>query len=276
MKITAISVVVNYSDFFKHCLSNKDVFDEWVIVTDTKDIDTKNLCDENGLTCLQTNVFYEGGGKFRKYAGINEALKHVEEDSWVVFIDADIILSPFARRTLEKIPLNPDRIYGIDRLNCKGFEKFIEFQKGKGVLLDNWLLHSGGLEWGARIIHIYGEEGENGLFTGYKPLGFFQLCHKSKITTYPEGSIDASHGDLAFAKLWDRKDRVLIPEILGIHIETGEYKSMNWQGRRSKIFDYKQNTPCWRIILDKIQIWWRQFCQPNYYNKVCCLCKLFK
>lgn len=157
MKITAITVCVNYADFLTHCLQNKEVFDEWIIVTDNKDKDTKELCDKHGLTCIQTNVFYEGGGKFRKYAGINEALKHVSEDSWVVFIDGDIILSPFARRTLEKLELNPKKLYGIDRLNCKGFERFIEYKKGNGVLLDNWLLHGSGLEFGARIIHIYGE-----------------------------------------------------------------------------------------------------------------------
>jgi len=243
MKLEVVTVCVNYADFLEPVIiANKAFFDKWVIVTDTKDIVTKELCDKYNLICVQTDVFYEGGAPFRKYAGINEGVKHLDKDGWILFLDGDIVLSKWARRVLESRKLDTNKIYGIDRVNCKGYERWVEYQKTEGVLINNWLLHSAGLEFGARIVHIYGEEGENGLFTGYKPLGFFQLVHSSRFTYYPEGSQDASHGDLAFAKLWAPEERELIPEILGVHLFTDAFKGNNWLGRKSKPFTYEEDT----------------------------------
>lgn len=275
MKIEALTICVNYSDFLVHCIkANKQYFDKWVIVTDTKDQKTKDLCDEHGLICVQTDVFYEGGAKFRKYAGINEGIKHLDKDGWVLFIDGDIILSQWTRRVLEKRNLDPNKIYGIDRLNCFGYERWVEYQQGTPVLINNWLLQSSGLEWGARIVHIYGEEGENGLFTGWKPLGFFQLVHSSRLGDYPEGSDDASHGDLAFAKLWKPEEREFIPEIIGIHIYTESHKGSNWKGRRSDLFDYSRTVSkierCWDNFLVKLN----SICVPSY-GPECFLCKIY-
>ncbi len=244
-KIQAVTVCVNYSDFLIHCINNKEVFDKWIIVTDTKDNETKQLCDTHGLTCIQTDVFYEGDAPFRKYAGINEGLKHVDKDAWVVFIDGDIILSPHSKRVLQEIPLDDNNIYGIDRLNINDYDNYIKFRDNTTLIRDNWLMTSGGLEFGSRIVHIYGEWGDEGRFTGWKPLGFFQMCKREKFDTYPEGSKDASHGDIAFAKLWSRYNRTLIPEMIGIHINTENYHGNNWQGRKSKPFKPKN-------ILEKV------------------------
>ena len=237
MKLVAITVSVNYSDFLVHAIRyNKEYFDEWIIVTDTKDIETKKLCEENNLTCLQTDIFYTNG-KFRKFAAINEALQLVDNNSWVVFIDGDILLSKWTRRVLDKLNLDKKKIYGIDRVNCYGYEDFLKFETKEGVVHNNWLLHGASLEFGARIIHIYGDKDDKGNFTGWKPLGFFQLCHKSAFSEYPEGQLgDASHGDMEFAKLWSRENRELIPEIIGVHICTTNYASMNWKGRKSDPF----------------------------------------
>lgn len=236
MHITAITVSVNYSDFLAHSIRyNKDYINRWIIVTDTKDLETKRLCDENGLECLQTDIFYTNG-KFRKFAAINEALKLVSKDSWVLFLDGDILLSKWTKRVLDKLNLDKNKIYGIDRVNCYGYENFLKFEEKEGTIHNNWLLHGASLEFGARIVHIYGEEGDKGNFTGWKPLGYFQLCHTSAFTNYPEGSLDASHGDVEFVKNWSRDNRVLIPEIIGVHICTNNYISMNWKGRKSDPF----------------------------------------
>jgi hypothetical protein len=276
MKLTAITISVNYADFLKYSIQyNKNNFDKWIVVTDLQDLETKKLCDENNIICVQTNIFYEGGD-FRKYAGINKALELVVEDDWVVFLDGDIILSPYARRIINSLPLDKNKIYGIDRVNCYGFENWVKYQKSNGVLVDNWLLHGNSLEFGARIVHIYGEEGDNGKFTGWKPLGYFQLCHKSQISIYPEGSKDASHGDIAFAKMWDRNNRELIPEILGIHICTKNYESMNWKGRKSDKFDYSIEYSTFNKIIDFIIIKWKSLCAPSYNNKTTCFCKIKK
>lgn len=239
MKITAITVCVNYSDFFVHAVeANRNFFDNWIVVTDTKDAATVQLCKDYNLICVQTDVFYEGG-TFKKFNGINEGLKHDPNNDWVLFIDADILLSPYTRRILEELKLNPDNLYGIDRVNCKGYDEFEKYLKDPKILINNWLLTNAGMEFGARIVHIYGEWGDNGKFTGYKPLGFFQLAHRSKFTSYPEGFTDASHGDVVFAKQWDRSNRVLIPEIMGVHLVTDNDWGKNWSGRKSREFKPK-------------------------------------
>ena len=261
MRIEAITICVGYSDFLEHSIRyNKDIFDLWVVVTDTKDLKTKELCDKNGIHCVQTDCFYEDGAAFRKYRGINEGLKYLKKDGWVCFLDGDILLSPWTRRVLEEKKLQEHKLYGIDRLNCKGYERFVEFEKGSPIIIDNWLLHSAGLEFGARIVHIYGEQEDNGKFTGWKPLGFFQLAHSSKLPDYyPEGSRDASHGDLAFTKLWSTENRELIPEIIGVHLYTEDYKGHNWEGRKSKPFTYEVEKSKIFTILDTITIKYNKY-----------------
>lgn len=237
MKLQAITVSVNYSDFLVHSLkANRHLFDKWIIVTDTKDETTKALCIAFDVICIQTDVFYKNA-RFNKYAGINEGLKYVDNDAWIIFLDSDIILQPDMPRVLRELKLDITCLYGIDRLNIIGYERWNEFKRGRGLLIENWLLTSQKLELGSRLVHYYGHEGENGRFEGWRPLGFFQLCHKSAFSIYPQDTDGADHCDLLFARLWPRRKRHFIPELLAIHIEShGTSKAMNWHGRRSKPF----------------------------------------
>src|SRR6185312_13003905 len=119
IKLQALTVSVQYDDFLQHSIQeNLKLFDKWIIVTDTKDIKTKELCDQYPkILCIQTDIFYHHGAPFDKYAGINEGLKYVDDDAWILFLDSDIILHYEMRRTLEKLHLDKTCIYGIDRLN---------------------------------------------------------------------------------------------------------------------------------------------------------------
>ena len=147
MRINAISVCVDYSDFFAHCIKvNLETIDKWIVMTSLEDIATVELCAKYPkIQCIQTNIFYEGG-VFRKYAAINEGMRHLDKDCWVLFIDSDIVMHSYTKRILEELKLDEKKIYGMDRLNCKGFEKWIEFQKSGGLLANNWLLHPSNLE----------------------------------------------------------------------------------------------------------------------------------
>lgn len=237
MKLQCVSVCVNYSDFLSHViLENKDIFDKWVIVTDTKDLKTKQLCDEHKLICVQTDIFYSKG-IFNKFAGINEGLKLVDKDSWVLFLDGDIVLQKETRRVLRSLNLDKESIYGIDRVNCSGLQAWLNYKASPGVLKENWMLTTAGLELGSRLVHYYGHKGENGRFEGWRPLGFFQLCHRSAFNEYPDNSLGADHCDLVFAREWPRNKRFLIPELLGVHLESeGAGKAVNWYGRKSSAF----------------------------------------
>jgi hypothetical protein len=237
MKLQAVTVCVNYADFFAETgAANCGIFDKFIVVTDKKDTEVTQLCKDFGYTCVKTDVFYEKG-IFNKYAGINEGLQHVDPDAWVCFIDSDIVMQKDTRRVLEKLNLDPTGLYGIDRVNCVGMDQWISYKKGRGVLTENWMLTTAGLETGARLVHYYGHEGENGRFEGWRPLGFFQLCHRSQFVMYPENTAGADHCDLLFSRLWPRKKRVLIPELYGVHLESERAgKGVNWYGRKSDPF----------------------------------------
>lgn len=241
MKLNTITVSVNYSDFLEHTIeTNYKLFDKWIIVTDTKDIKTKDLCDKyknKGVICITTNKFYDNGANFNKFAGINEGLKHVDEDAWVLFLDSDIVLHYSTRRIIEELNLDPTCLYGIDRLTCEGPLKWKKYKEGNDILRENWLLTTEGLTFGARLVHHYGHEGENGRFEGWRPLGYFQLAYRQAFDNYPQESKSADHCDLLFAREWHRSRRHLIPEIYVVHLESEHAgKAVNWNGRKSQPF----------------------------------------
>jgi glycosyltransferase involved in cell wall biosynthesis len=241
MRLTAITICVNYSDFLAWTLPhNKPHFDRWIIVSDTKDQLTHNLCSFYNVELIKTDVFYQDQG-FNKYAGINEALKKVGNDQWVLFLDADIVLPPTTKRVLKELQLSKDSIYGIDRLDVKGLEEWVKFINYPRTTIDNWLLTPSSLELGARIVHIYGGQGDNGMFTGWKPLGFFQLCNKSQFSIYPDNCQGADHCDIEFTNNWPRAKRVLIPEIIGLHLVSVDAGwGSNWKSRKTSPFLFNE------------------------------------
>lgn len=240
MNLQAVIVCVDYADFFKHTgAENQKIFNKVVVVTDIKDTEVTKLCLQFGYTCVKTDVFYENGATFNKYAGINEGLKYIDSDAWVLFLDSDIALPKETRRVLEKLDLDPTCLYGMDRINITGYDAWTRFKKGNGILNNNWMLTTDSKELGARLVHIYGQQGENGRFEGWRPLGYFQLCYRSAFHLYPQESKSADHCDLVFSRLWPREKRVFIPEIFCIHLETqnGELSGVNWYGRKSPKFE---------------------------------------
>lgn len=248
LKLQVVTVSVDYSDFLVHTLeSNYKLFDKWVIVTSTKDKATQELCaqySDKNVVCVVTDVFYDNGAAFNKYAGINKGLELVDPDAWALFLDSDIALHYETRRVLEHISLQEDCLYGIDRLNCSGYAKWEAYKNGKGMLQENWLLHTQGLDLGARLVHHYGHQGENGRFEGWRPLGFFQLAHRSAFESYPQGAKAADNDDLLFARQYPRNKRVMIPELFVVHLESEHAgKAVNWWGRKSQPFLPKVEAP---------------------------------
>lgn len=241
MKITAVTVSVNYPDFLKHTLKeNHKLFDKWIVITDLKDEETVKLCKEyENVVVARTDVFYTKG-IFNKYAGINEGLKLVtEDDEWILFLDSDIVLHYETRRVIENVAKDKTCIYGMDRLNCVGLDQYKDYNKGKGILEESWKLMTAGLEFGTRLVHHYGHEGENGRFEGWRPLGFFQLCYNGSFESYPQDSLGADHCDLEFPRIYfSREKRILIPELFCIHLESERAnKGVNWYGRKSLPFE---------------------------------------
>lgn len=237
-KIYGVTVSVNYSDYFSWVIPyNKPHLENWIIVTDTKDKATKQLCDYHNLTCIQTDVFYENGATFNKFAGINVGLEKVKKNNWVCFLDSDIALPSITTRVLNHVKLSKTALYGCDRLNVKGANKWIDHVNNPKTITGNWLINSGDLELGSRIVHYYGQKEDNGRFGGWKPLGYFQLAHNSRFDHYPSKADGADHCDIMFANMYPREKRIFIPEFFVLHLESEDAKfGSNWKKRQTSEF----------------------------------------
>jgi len=238
MYLQAVTVCVNYSDFLAQTLPhNKQHFNHMIVVTTPEDKETQRVCEFYNVECVKTDEFTQNGDPFNKAKGINVALNSLSRHDWVLHIDADIYLPPLTRGILERISLEKDKVYGIDRMMCPNFEEWAEFLSSPSPLHTGWVyIHPTRFPVGVRIGEYMSE--------GYEPIGFFQLWNPngSGIKLYPESHGAADRTDVQFAKKWPRNKRVLIPEIIGIHLDSEDstIKDMgkNWNGRKTKRFGY--------------------------------------
>ncbi len=123
-KLEAVVVCDHYSDFLRCTLpANKHLFDRIVVVTSAEDRDTQRICEFHHVECIKTDALNSRWNQFCKGAGINEGLSRLDQDAWVVHLDADIWLPPQTRLLLQNANLDPCMIYGIDRFCVKGYAR---------------------------------------------------------------------------------------------------------------------------------------------------------
>ncbi len=236
--IEAVITCVNYSDFLAHTLPlNKGFFEKMVVVSNTTDKATHRLCAHLNVRCIQTDHFYENDQAFNKANGINAGLRQLDLSDWAVHLDADIVLPPRFREIVDRIDLDPECIYGLDRMMCGSFEEWqdhvanpeIQHTSQIFVTANRWRL-------GTRVAKL-GED-------GYVPIGFFQMWNPGKTGNkiYPNKCGDAGRTDMLFALQWPRRRRLFIPEIVAIHLSSEPgVLSANWRGRVSGHFGCR---PC--------------------------------
>jgi hypothetical protein len=233
MNIEAVTVCVDYSDFLAHTLPlNKPHVNRLVVVTAPHDRATQRLAAHHNVHCVVTEAFYRGGDRFNKGRGINAGLMALGKRDWLLHLDADIVLPPQTRQFLERAQLDPAAIYGIDRTMCADFNAWTRYQRAPIPHYENEVF----LNWapfptGTRIAKL--DAG------GYVPIGFFQLWHSnSGRLKYPEHHSTAARSDMLFALQWPRSQRLLLPEIMGIHLasDAGRGMGANWNGRQTPEF----------------------------------------
>jgi len=240
-KIEAVTVCIGYADFLKEAIPwNLPHFNRWIIVTSKEDEATRELCRKYRLQCLVTND-HNRDGAFSKGRMIERGLQHCSSDSWLLHIDADIVLPSSFRYNLERANLNKECIYGVDRFMVNGWTEW------KRLLNSGWLNKHGdcyphgiGLPKGFTLGDRWAGQ------DGWLPIGYFQLFHRLgggeewrgyRTKSYPNNHGSACRGDVQFSLLWDRQDRVLIPEIFVAHLSSEEAKTgANWNGRTTKPF----------------------------------------
>lgn len=232
MKIEAVIVCVEYGDYLAETLPhNLPHFDRTLVITSPGDLETQALCRRLSVPYYATDVFTRDGSTFNKARGIDFGLGYLRWNDWVVHLDADMYLPPMTRRMFEWRSLDRESIYGIDRVNCIGYEAWQNYltahQTGHDYMCRVQVPH--GMPLLERIaLREYG---------GYVPIGFFQMWHGSTGRRYPIARGDAEHTDVLHAIQWEEGKRHLLPEVIGVHLMTAPAPlGANWKGRTTPRF----------------------------------------
>lgn len=235
--VEAVTVCVNYADFLAETIpANRPHLDRWIIVTSPDDEATLNLCHNHNLEVVTTRDFSRNGDPFNKGRGIERGLGMLAHNDWLLHLDADIALPGDFRESLEDAYIDPQCIYGVDRIMVQSWDEWQKL-KSKGFLRRNWhcCVNPNGYLIGIRWADVR---------YGYVPIGFFQLWHQSvdhrhgiRLRRYPDNHQSAARADVKFALQWDRRQRQLLPEVFVAHLESHPSKvGANWNGRQSKPF----------------------------------------
>lgn len=234
MKLEAVIVCKDYSDFLLHTLpENSQHFDRVVVVTHPEDGQTKALCNKYSIDFVETTAFHIDGDKFNKGRAINIGLGHLRGEDWLLHIDADILLPHRFRDLLKRANLDKKNIYGADRVNVYGLD---HWQEHKDKITPHYsqryfVQPPKEFPLGARIIHAE---------HGYTPIGYFQLWNVAAHRRYPINQGNAEHTDVLFSALWPRENRILLPEVIVYHLESQcgpTEMGKNWNGRKSPRFE---------------------------------------
>ncbi len=235
-KIEAVIVCDQFSDFLTRTLpTNKQLFNQVVVVTSPEDKVTQRICEFNHVRCIKTDALQSRWDEFHKGKGINEGLEVLDKDGWVVHMDADIYLPPQTRMLLKQAHLDPCMVYGIDRFEVKGYQEWDAFTALPPLQHEcGTYIHLKSFPLGTRIMFDHTD--------GWLPLGFFQMWNPrvSGVSVYPSNHTTAGRSDTLFSMQWPRSMRGLIPEVIAYHLDPADKEAMdtNWSGRVSKSFSH--------------------------------------
>ena len=238
VKIEAVSICLNFSDFLAHTLPfNKNIFDRLVIVTSHEDKETPRVCEYYHVECIRTNVF---GEDFNKAKGINVGLNHLSRLDWLVHYDCDIIFPPRTRHLLEIAKLREDTLYSAHRQMCPSYEEFAKWLAMPTTEHEcDIYLHNRGFPLGTQIGKLTKNQNDSADL-GWTACGYFQMWNeKNKAKKiYPEQFAGFASSDLYFSYQWPREYSAIIPEFSLIHLQTDDHGKMgdNWSGRKTKKF----------------------------------------
>jgi hypothetical protein len=240
MRIEAVTVCIGYGDFLRETARhNLPMLDDLVVITGPDDHETRGVCKELSIRHVLSRDHLRNGDPFNKARLINRAFDQLAAQDWVLHLDADIVLPRSFRRYLDWAHLDPEGLYGIDRLDVTGYEAWARIRDSGG-----WDHHRYGCVQSSAQMGLTIKGRHVPQLHGYTPIGFFQLFHGSSLIDrgyhlrrYPVGHGDAARTDVQFALQWDRRQRHLIPEVLGLHLESEPAANgANWQGRTTARF----------------------------------------
>jgi hypothetical protein len=228
-----VTVCVGYGDFLAETLrENLPLIDDLVVITSPDDDETRAVCRHHNVHHILSED-HRRGGPFNKGRLINRLLDAIGGRDWILHLDADIVLPRQFRRLLDWAELDERCIYGADRQRVVGWQEWEAFKRHVGQW-DNHAHEMG--HWFHPKYPMMSRLVSS--LCGYTPIGCFQLFHGSAVfqhkahqRRYPVNHGDAARTDMQFALQWDRRYRVLLPEVILLHLEsTGGSHGANWEG----------------------------------------------
>lgn len=239
-RLEAVTVCIDHADFLRETIKwNHSHFDRHIIVTSPDDKETLDVCHQYNLEHLKTEDAHRFGKPFNKGRVIERALCLLSADSWRIHLDSDIALPQGFRTLCQTADLDPSFIYGADRINVYGWEKW-KYLISTGFMHHSTDYHTRvnvpyNFEVGVRYAHPV---------WGYIPVGYLQIFHSSqdetmgeRVKQYPSFHNTACRSDVQFALKWDRHKRGLIPELFVAHLMSEHAKlGANWNGRTTRRF----------------------------------------
>lgn len=236
MNINCVITSYNYSDFLCHTLpSIRTVFDRTIILTSKTDEQTKKICKYWNVEFLETELPFSGGAKFNKGLAIQFGLDYLNSKDWVVTMDSDIFLPPRFNEFIRTRTYKKDCLYGIDRLEVKNWETWINFYTNPFPMMYT------GSTWAGLPLMYRCCNGYN-----WHPLGFYQMWHSQCEYAkggYPTNFKNAADSDLSFSAKYPPENRILIPEIFVYHLSSegdNPIIGRNWNKRQSPKFGPKE------------------------------------
>ncbi len=233
MRLEGITISVGYDDYLNETLRyNAPHFDDMLVITKSTDKGTLGVCKKYGVKTLTPDyVFHEHGDVFNKARGIRFGLSNMRQDDWILHLDADIALPNRFRNMLEKSRLDETKIYGADRVACRGWDKWIEYRNS---FEPQYKYHY--MVQPPKGMPIYSRVSHDDY--GWSPIGYFQLWNKKSRYEYPVNHGSAERTDLLFGIQWPPNKRELLPNLFCVHLEheDGIPMGTDWNGRKTPRF----------------------------------------
>ena len=180
-----------------------------------------------------TTAMHDHGRQFQPGAGVNAGLRSLPLSDWALVVDADIVLPGTVHQTIQNLGWNARSCYGIDRVHCRGWHAWRRFVSTPRMIQTCEVPFLRDFPAGAESACPATATCRAGSFSSGTP-----AQPDTAITRFdPNGTAEGS--DMLHSARFPRQYRELIPEIVGIQLETDtatDPVGVNWAGRRTAEF----------------------------------------
>jgi len=183
LRLEAVTACVGFDDVLDVTLAmNHPQVDTMIVVTSHEDVATQQVARKHGAICVQTDPLKKNARGFNKGAAINAGIGRFQYHGWRLHLDADIILADnFRRMIFNHTQLDPDCLYGADRIDVIGMGELTALKAQLAVspqAANRFLIDPSHLK--REIGHRYVDT-----LRGYCPMGFFQMWNARCQHEYP-------------------------------------------------------------------------------------------